>query len=383
MRRMNLLGIRKQPLIPSLSPSFLDKPENRTTTLIHQHPFPNMNILCILLLLVLIQHVAASKRKVPASPHEQETFLMPTGKRPRIKDLSPIQLFEKELKNKRMAPASRIYESGDNDFKRLCAEHLFSLGSDRAAGLIDGTTPMYKLWALKALLLYADTAFVGAVFDNLGRDAHALFKSAVYDAEVASRLGMIFYLIGKVSDEAVQVDIAANAADALFKAKKRNAYSNLISALRKKTINHPNLKEKVTSKIFHYSIYIDDGERCTKRYFDRPEVSSHVYAEALCKTYYRTKDPESAHVKWLMARADLEDLKMVKNRKKAFEFSTLPTDFQLAITNAMKDTFPEPRIGVRARRKELGRVLYDDITIPKVLIQLILQYYYYDWKSFI
>src|SRR3984957_15615012 len=140
-----------------------------------------MNVLYIPLFLVLIQHVFASKRK----GHEQGTSLVPEKRRIRIKDLTPIQRFEMELRKKKMAPASRIYESGDDQFKRLCTQHLVSLGSDRLVGLINGTTQDYKPWALSALLLHADTPFIGAVFDKLNGDAYTVFSAAEYVADLA------------------------------------------------------------------------------------------------------------------------------------------------------------------------------------------------------
>ena len=45
---------------------------------------------------------------------------------------------------------------------------------------------------------HASTAFIGAVFDDLRKDARELFKSAMYDAEVASNHSKIFYLIEKI-----------------------------------------------------------------------------------------------------------------------------------------------------------------------------------------
>ena len=160
--------------------------------------------------------------------------------------------------------------------------------------------------------------------------------------------------------------IAIHAAEALIKAKKGKAYSALIFALGKETINHPNLKENVISHVLANVIDIDGGERYIKRYFDRPEVSSLRYADLLCAVYYRTKKSGSTISKWLLARADLEDLRTIKHRKNAFEFSTLPIDFQVDVTNAMKDTLPEPRIGVRARRKELERFYMTSGTFPKI-----------------
>ena len=344
--------------------------------LISWHPSPGMNVLCIFLFILLVQHVLASKRKKHESSGGQHAALVPSGKRTRGKKLTGFELFEKEIGRGKVPPAVKIFTSADDGLKRRCAEHLISLGAAAIMELLDGTTRRYKFLLLRVLLPYATPETIDPIFNQLGK-AEELFSTAASNGSMVCVPEKFLHVIEKVPKDH-QEKIIAKVSSTLVKADKFEPLRALSEAFASKA---PNLNVLLKIDIFiSASGYEDKRARHVVALFDQPIINSRHYGAALRHSFGNWNRKRTIFT-WLLLRANEEDLGDAISPEHADAVRGLGQGFQSVITKALGNAACEPRSRVMKRKKELEQTLDQVVFVPKDLIQIILQYFYYELKQ--
>ena len=301
----------------------------------------------------------------PPSPKPPIKTLPAPSKVEDIASSSEVKKFRYAVQDGEMETASHSYTYGDDQLRKLKGEYLVSLGSSKLIELICETED--RGWILGALLVYADDFLIYQVFDKT-RPSDDILRSVAQIADVACMPERYVYLLKKFKAPALFASLfqeiaVAQSVNALFMENKTNCFYPLLSALKKETFVSKNLEDKAISAAFtEASRYHDDRADFAKDFFDHPAVTAEDYSDALCRSY-SNGDQTRELFRWLLARANLQDLEEVKLRQ---EFSEWASEFQKIVNDRLQI------VGTKTRR-ELGDEIESAILMNEALEGILLK----------
>ena len=114
----------------------------------------------------------------------------------------------------------------------------------------------------------------------------------------------------------------------------------LLTALSKGTFLSENLENvAIRGAFWIITSYCEDSRTLfVTRFFDHPAISAESYSDALYLSYKHGSQAKESF-KWLVARADHQDLKVVKGKE---SFARMRSDFQEAVNQT---------VGIESRHK--------------------------------
>ena len=126
----------------------------------------------------------------------------------------------------------------------------------------------------------------------------------------------------------------------------------------------------ISHAFWRASCYQDDRAFITKRFFDHSAISATNYSDVLYNVYGNSGKTKELFY-WLLARADYQDLKVIKDDKRS---PSTQLEFQKAVNDREKVVGSKTREEMgRGERIVLMKVALNNI-IPKVLLSIVAEY---------
>lgn len=308
-----------------------------------------------------VPHEPSTGEKIPSVP---------------VKAIDPIAsthegiAFREAMQDGYMKNARDVFSGGSGELKKYCVKHLVGLGSSRLVQLINRANDDNKVWMLQIILVHADQSLIESVFGAF-KPSNNLLMVIAHSADVACVPQSFKYLLGKI-DNRYQKLVVERGVRALVDKNKTKCLDPLVSALNEETFLSKDLGNIAIRKAFRMTPWYRGVKTLfARRFFDHNAITAEDYSDVLYRSYERggkTKDL----FKWLLARADRQDLEAVK---KAEDFSAQEFEFQKAVNQALQAVGSKTKEEIT--RPERIAFMEETLTytIPKVLLDIIGGYF--------
>lgn len=267
-----------------------------------------------------------------------------------------------------------VFQHGSDRLKKYCGKYMAHLESSRLIELYRfGYNLVIKAWILGMVLVYGNLSLFDTVFAAVEPPLDVR-KCVVSNVDAVCMPRKFVHFLKKTTDKYGQEDIVEYGVSALFEGNKTEYFDDLLSAIKRGTFMSKNLENVAIRRAFlGGSGYNDVRILFTQRFFDHPSVFSEIYSDALYRAY-NNGDQNKELFKWLLKRADCEDLKAVK--MPLYKSFWRNFKFKQAVNDALQKVGSDTRLGI-ARQEgvpALKKALIDHL--PEVLIKEIANYYF-------
>lgn len=309
--------------------------------------------------------LSSGSGEVGRASHEsstgEETLLVPVIVKEPIASNLDAQNFIEAVKNGDMVSARKAFEESNDELKKYYIKYLNNLESSKLVQLINSGDYETQEWTLQVVLAHIDLSALDNVFDEINLPNYFLSRAA-YNADLACIPQRFIYLLGRINNSKDQEVAVRNGVAVLFNKHKTECLEHLVSALGEWILSG-DLDDVAIKWAFSLASLLPvEGKSFVERFFDHPAITAESYADALHDSY-KDECPANKPFKWLLDRADRQDLEAARRDKR---FSERWQEFQNAVNRT---------VGIESRHgpghRERVAAAKEALDLPTVLLDMI------------